>query len=139
MDPQLTALSSDLSYYRHVFNALVEPDDRLRPQPSLAESWQVVDDTTYEFQLREGVKFHDGTDFDATDVVYSIKRLPPVPNGDGLTAAKLKSLDSIEIINTNVVRIHNKTPDPSILSAIGQFLILPSDIGEVGTDHFNIA
>src|SRR3546814_2224291 len=74
MDPQLTALSSDLSYYRHVFNALVEPDDRLRPQPSLAESWQVVDDTPYEFHLREGVKFHDGTHFDATAVVSSFKR-----------------------------------------------------------------
>src|SRR3546814_5662355 len=37
MDPQLTALSSDLSYYRHVFNALVEPDDRLRQQPRSEE------------------------------------------------------------------------------------------------------
>src|SRR3546814_8990959 len=52
MDPQLTALSSDLSYYRHVFNALVEPDDRLRPQPSLAESWQVVRSEEHTSELQ---------------------------------------------------------------------------------------
>src|SRR3546814_9303879 len=75
---------------------------------------------------------HDGTDFDATDVVYSFKRLPTVPNGDGLTAAKLKSIDSIEIVNPHVVRIHTKTPDSGVLRALGQFFILPSELGEVG-------
>src|SRR3546814_11197771 len=136
MDPQLTALSSDLSYYRHVFNALVEPDDRLRPQPSLAESWQVVDDTTYEFQLREGVKFHDGTDFDATDVVYSFKRLPTVPNGDGLTAAKLQSIDRIEIVNPHVVRIHTKQPDYGVTRALWNSLTRPDEPGQGGPDVY---
>src|SRR3546814_16167057 len=75
---------------------------------------------------------HDGTDFDATDVVYSFKRLPTVPNGDGLTAAKLKSIDRIEIVNPRVVRIPTKTPDSGVLRALGQLFILRSEERTVG-------
>ncbi|WP_299868488.1 ABC transporter substrate-binding protein [uncultured Hoeflea sp.] len=137
MDPQLTALGSDLGYYRHVYNALVEADESLRPQPGLAESWTVIDDTTYEFKLREGVRFHDGSAFDAEDVLYSFERLPTVPDGDGLTAAKLKSVSEIEVIDPHLIRIHTSTPDSGVLRALGQFFILPKELGEVATEDFN--
>ena len=48
--------------------------------PALAESWRAVDDLTWEFKLRKGVKFHDGSDFTAADVVFSLDRVPNVPN-----------------------------------------------------------
>src|SRR3546814_12235324 len=49
----------------------------------------------------------------------------------------MKAIDSIKIVNPHVVRIHTKTPDSGVLRALGQFFILPSELGEVGTDDFN--
>jgi peptide/nickel transport system substrate-binding protein len=138
MDPQLTALSSDLSYYRHVFDSLVTPDDRLRPRPGLAESWKIISDTEYEFKLRRGVHFHDGSTFDAQDVVYTLKRLPNVPNSDGLTAGKLKLISQIEVKDPYTIRIHTARPDSGILRALGQLFILPSELGpNVSSDDFS--
>ena len=49
-------------------------------QPGLAESWKPIDDLEWEFKLRKGVKFHNGQDFTAEDVIATFKRVPNVPN-----------------------------------------------------------
>ena len=51
--------------------------------PALALSWKTIGDTTWEFKLRPGVKFHDGSDFTAEDVVFTYERVPKVPNSPG--------------------------------------------------------
>src|SRR3989338_368148 len=56
------------------------PAGRAGCGPGLAESWQPVGDTTWEFKLRRGVKWHDGTPFTADDVVFTFERVPAVPN-----------------------------------------------------------
>ena len=53
----------------HIFDNLVEMDANSIPQPGLAESWSPVDDRTWEFRLRHGVTFHDGTPFTAEAVM----------------------------------------------------------------------
>ncbi len=57
-----------------VYEFLVDRDKKLGLAPGLAESWQRVNDTTWRFKLRSGVKFHDGTPFSADDVVFSFER-----------------------------------------------------------------
>ena len=57
-----------------VYEFLVDRDKKLDIVPSLAESWTQVNDTTWRFKLRPGVKFHDGTPFTADDVVFSYER-----------------------------------------------------------------
>jgi peptide/nickel transport system substrate-binding protein len=64
----------------HIFDRLVHQDESQRLIPGLATAWKTVDDLTWEFTLRRGVKFHDGSDFDAHDVVATYKRVPWVPN-----------------------------------------------------------
>jgi len=55
---------------------LMRVDNSFNPQPLLAESWEANDDATeWTFHLRKDVKFHDGTDFDAEDVVWTYKRI----------------------------------------------------------------
>src|SRR3954464_7788349 len=55
----------------HIFDNLVEMDASSVPQPGLAESWRTVDDHTWEFKLRQGVRFQDGTPFTADQVLAS--------------------------------------------------------------------
>ncbi len=57
-----------------IYEFLVDRDKKLGIRPSLAESWQRVDDNTWRFKLRPGVTFHDGTPFTADDVVFTYER-----------------------------------------------------------------
>ena len=66
-------LSSNIMYY-HLYDPLVKRSADLSFGPGLAESWENVDDTTWRFKLREGVKFHNGNDFTAEDVVYTVEK-----------------------------------------------------------------
>ena len=80
IDPHYHNLTPNNNVAAHIFDYLVLRDERQRPIPGLAESWRTVDPLTWEFKLRKGVKFHDGSDFTAADVVASIERVPEVPN-----------------------------------------------------------
>ncbi|UGQ09844.1 ABC transporter substrate-binding protein [Yinghuangia sp. ASG 101] len=78
---------------RLVFNTLTAYDDNLNPQPQLAKSWQVAPDgTSVTFQLREGVKFHNGRPFTADDVVWAVENLKEAKRSAQLraTAAAVK-------------------------------------------------
>jgi peptide/nickel transport system substrate-binding protein len=70
------------SIAEQIFNKLIENDPRQNLKPGLAESWRAVDDLTWEFKLRRGVKFHDGSEFTAADVAFSIER-PGIINPPG--------------------------------------------------------
>ena len=67
-----------------VYNRLVDIDDSFQPVPELAKSWSVSEDgRTWTFELEQGVKFHDGSDFDSGDVVYTFQRLLDPEVGSG--------------------------------------------------------
>ena len=61
--------------YEKVYETLIIPDEDMKPQPHLAVEWNQLDDITWEFKLREGVKFHDGTPFTADAVKKTFDRL----------------------------------------------------------------
>src|SRR4051794_18759853 len=74
IDPHYTSTGTHAETLKHVFDTLVWAGDDLQLQPRLAESWTPIDAATWEFKLRRGVKFHDGSDFTADDVKFSIER-----------------------------------------------------------------
>ena len=80
MDPHYHNLSPNNSMMLHMFEPLIRRDANQKPVPSLATSWRAVDDLTWEFKLRKNVRFHDGSPFTAEDVVFTLKRVPNVPN-----------------------------------------------------------
>ncbi|NCY26828.1 MAG: ABC transporter substrate-binding protein, partial [Alphaproteobacteria bacterium] len=63
IDPHFTATGTQAEALKHVFDTLVWSGDQLQLEPGLAESWRSVDATTWEFKLRAGVTFHDGSPF----------------------------------------------------------------------------
>src|SRR4029453_3818464 len=79
IDPHYYNLTPNNNVAAHLFGYLGHPNEKSQLDPSLATEWKTVDPLTWEFKLRRGVKFHDGSDFTATDVAPSIERGPPVP------------------------------------------------------------
>lgn len=75
LDPYTLNETFTLGTLGNVYEGLTKRDGDLNIIPGLAESWEVVDDTTWRFKLREGVKFHNGNDFTADDVVFSADRV----------------------------------------------------------------
>ena len=71
IDPHYHNLTPNNNIAEHIFETLVTKDPKSQLKPALAVSWRAVDDLTWEFKLRKGVKFHDGSDFTAADVVFS--------------------------------------------------------------------
>ncbi|WP_027186824.1 ABC transporter substrate-binding protein [Desulfovibrio cuneatus] len=83
--------------------------------PSLAESWKRIDPRTVEFKLRKGVKFHDGSELTAEDVVFSFgpeRFLSEKAPGRILAASFLGVVEKVEAIDPYTVRIHTNVPDP---------------------------
>lgn len=138
MDPQLGALGSDEAYYRHIYDPLILSNADLQPSPALITEWTVIDDTTWEMTLREGVKFHDGSDFDAEDVIATLERLPNVPGSDGLNAEKMSAIEEVEVLEPHLIRLHTKVPTPDLLTLLYTAFVISDELPEdVTTDMFN--
>ncbi len=74
MDPHSLNESLQLSFDSNVYESLVERDKSMGLAPALATKWSQTSPTVWHFDLRQGVKFHDGTPFTADDVVFTFKR-----------------------------------------------------------------
>ena len=81
-------------------------------EAALAESWDQPDPTTIVLTLRQGVKFQDGTDLTADDVVFSLARNLDPEQGTGAGATYYGSVESIEATGDNEVSVRLKSPDP---------------------------
>ena len=110
MDPHYSALGVHADAMKHVFDTLVWSGDDIQIEPGLAESWKPLDDTTWEFKLRKGVKFHDGSDFTAADVKFSIERIPEV-TGPTTLMIYVRRVKEVVIVDDHTV--HMKTDGPA--------------------------
>ena len=74
--------------------------------------WKPVDDTTWEFRLRDGVTFSDGEPFTADDVAFIIERVPNVPTTVTDMAEYVKPIARVEVVDRLTVRFHTRGPFP---------------------------
>jgi len=115
----------------------VEQDDKLRLLPGLAVSWKPVNDTTWEFALRRGVTFHDGSDFTVDDVLFTFERAPNVPNSPSSFATYLKG-KTFTRVDDYTLRVETEAPYPLMPVDMAQVPIISADVGaEVSTADFN--
>jgi peptide/nickel transport system substrate-binding protein len=105
IDPHFSALGSHAEAAKHIFDTLVWSGTDLQVEPGLATEWAPIDEDTWEFKLRQGVTFHDGTPFTAADVKFSIERIPVV-TGPTTTAIYVRRVREVEIIDDHTVHIH---------------------------------
>ena len=107
--------TSSLIWSAHVSEGLLEFDYDMNPTPLLATEWTVAEDgLTYTFKLREGVKWHDGEDFTAEDVKFSILTAAQFHSRNRSTFSKIAE---IETPDDYTVILHLSEPTPFLLKA----------------------
>ncbi|PPA69950.1 glutathione ABC transporter substrate-binding protein [Jeotgalibacillus proteolyticus] len=130
MDVHITNDVPSANIQAQIFENLVTQDENLEIQPALAESWEPVDDLTWEFQLREGINFHDGTPFNAEAVKANFDRILDEEIASP-RAVQYEMVTEVEVVDEYTVRIHLEYPYAPILanlSNIGGAMMSPASI-----------
>jgi peptide/nickel transport system substrate-binding protein len=127
MEPYSTAKRTSQLVIRNVLEHLAVRDPKTgEAKPGLATAWKWIDPTTLEFTLRRGVKFHDGQDFDADDVVYTVDYVKKPGGQISFAAADYGFLKSAQKVDQYTVRLILNVPTPSAVDRLSQTLfILP--------------
>ena len=125
IDPHFTATGTHAEALKHVFDTLVWSGDGLELEPRLAESWKALNDSTWEFRLRRGVKFHDGSDFTAADVKFSIERIPMVA-GPNPTTIYVRRVKETRIVDPHTVHVVTDGPAPNLPNDFIRLFIVSS-------------
>jgi peptide/nickel transport system substrate-binding protein len=112
----------------HIYDRLLDRDAKsLKPKPMLATGWKIVNDTTWEFTLRKGVKFHNGEPFDAQSVKATMEYLQD-PNNKSHYAAYWKLVKEVQVVDPYTVRFVTEKPWPSLIdrASLTDFLVMPA-------------
>jgi peptide/nickel transport system substrate-binding protein len=133
IDPHFHNLSPNNSMLVHIFEPLIQRDANQKLVPGLATSWKAVDDLTWEFKLRKGVKFHDGSPFTAEDVVFTLNRVPNVPNSPSSFATFTKPIVGVKVVDPHTIVFRTATPHVLLPSDIASVLIVSKLNGEKAT------
>jgi peptide/nickel transport system substrate-binding protein len=138
-DPHMSTSVNNIFVSFQIFDSLTTRDPDLKLIPQLATEWKTVNDTTWEFKLRPGVKFHNGDPLTSADVKFSIERTYD-PEAKTLVSTVFTTIDKIETPDDLTVRFITKKPDPLLPARLGFYggQIIPEKyFKSVGPDGFN--
>jgi ABC-type transport system substrate-binding protein len=110
-DPILSKSGGDQYYTWNIYDMLVGADENMVPKAefSMSESWEFPTPTTMLFKLRKGIKFHDGTPFNAQAVKFNIDRMKD-PNLISAEKSGVRLVERVEIIDEYTLKFHLKQP-----------------------------
>jgi peptide/nickel transport system substrate-binding protein len=118
MDPGRSTQVLTVNYFVNLYDTLTRWDQSLKLVPGLATAWKNVNETTWEFTLRPGVKFHDGTPLTAEDIKATLERnLTP---GKTVVQAGFATIEAVRIVSPTTLRIVTKKPDPLLPVRVAQ-------------------
>lgn len=137
LDPHFSTTISGESSHLYIYDRLVNTDADLNLTPGLATSWTLIDELTWEFTLREGVTFHDGSTFDAEDVAAVVRRIPSIPNSPSPFTSTVRDIARVEILTPTTVRFHTSVPSPTLPRKMTNVYIIPSEMEGAPTQAFN--
>ena len=106
---------------RQVYEGLVTPVINMEILPQLAESWDATSADTWVFNIRKGVKFHDGSSLTASDIAFSINRAKTAPSD---MVDLIKSIKSASAIGDHTVEIKTEGPNPILLNQLTQIFVM---------------
>jgi peptide/nickel transport system substrate-binding protein len=138
VDPQLNNHAGDRSLALHFWDSIINSRDGGKLEPALAASWRSLDDRTWEFKLRNDIKWQDGTPFTADDIVFSFQRARNVPGSVASYAGALRTVESTTAKDPHTVIIKTNTPNPMLPLDIASIYIVSKHLGEKSrTEDYN--
>ena len=135
MDPHLSGSKIDRQVYHNIYEPLVTLDTKLGIKPGLAESWQQPDLKTLVLKLRRGVKFHDGTDFNAEAAKFNFERMKNEPKS--VRKGEVANIDTVEAVDSHTLKVNLKKPDAALLATLTDragMMVSPKVVQERGAE-----
>ncbi len=127
LDPHAQNEGLTIAASSYVYEPLLQYNPKFELSPGLATSWEQVDPSTWRFKLREGVKFHDGSEFNAEDVVFSVKRaMAPTSHFKAYT----NGIKDARAIDPLTVEITTNGPNPVLLRQLTNVFIMDKQWSE---------
>jgi peptide/nickel transport system substrate-binding protein len=124
LNPLIQTGLVEASVQMNVFDTLVFPDSDGAPQPALAQSWQALDERTWELRLRSDVAFHNGEPFDSTAVRFTIETMLD-PSSNSPVRAQLAAIERVETPDPLVARIVTREPFAPLIAELTALAMLP--------------
>lgn len=113
--------------YSNIYDSLVMYDINGKIVPLLAEDWEIADDgTSYTFNLKKNVKFHDGSQLTASDVVFSLNRI--IAMQQGFSYMFVDTVEKAEAIDDYTVKFELKKPTGTFIDSLCRLYILNEDL-----------
>ncbi len=138
LDPALSINVPERHILYAVYNTLVKMDEKLNLRPELAKSWETsADGKTLTLHLQEGVKFQDGTDFDADAVKFNIDRILDPKTGSG-QRVNLSAIESTVVVDKSTVKLNLKQPNTPLITFFAErpgFIVSPTAVKKWGDQY----
>ena len=136
LDPHLQSNAPNNAVASHIFDALVTNDAASRAVPGLAESWRLLSDTRWEFTLRRGIRFTDGTPFTAEDVIASIRRATEIPSTASFRTYT-RSVKTMTATAPTTLVVETDGPDPLLLNSLSRIRVIQAAQAGAASAAFN--
>lgn len=136
LDPHATNDQPSSRVSKQIYETLVGQNEAMELEPALAESWTKVDDLTFEFKLKQGVKFHNGEELKASDVKFTLLRALQSSHVSHIVGAI--DPEGIEVVDDYTIRIATKEPFAPLLAHLahtGAAILNEKAVTEAGDDY----
>lgn len=130
LDPHFLWLGSNMSYNMHLYSTLLRVDEDGRLQPDLATAWTPHGARAWRFVLRPGATFHDGTPFTADDVVFTLRRVPGIPNNPSPYTPYIATVTEVVKIDDLTVELRTSRPNPTLPQQIAGLMMVSRKAAE---------
>lgn len=125
LDPHQATGTIDYMVLMHVFDHLIARNpESMKLIPGLAESWKFVDDNTWDFKIRKGIKFHNGEPLNAEAAKFSIERVLD-PAQKSYLRDRFKGITQVQVTDEYGIRLKTEKPNPVLLERLTNLAILP--------------
>lgn len=136
LDPHASNDQPSSRVNKQIYSTLVEATEDMELQPGLAESWEQIDENTWEFYLREGVKFHNGDELKASDVEFTLNRMMDSPE----VAHIIGAVTSVKAKGDYTIELKTENPFAPILSHLAHTaasILNEKAVTDAGDDYSN--
>lgn len=134
LDPHQQNETTTNMLCKHIYDSLVNHTADMEIVPSLAKSWERNSDTEWIFYLEEGVKFHNGNEFTASDFKYSVDRIR-----DTIIASHVANIEEVTVVDDYTLKIETVKPYAVLLRDLQKIMIVDEEYAEkVGDEKLNM-